>query len=106
MFVSLAWADPASERAPKPSPEPSPERARELVHMVRQECGSCHGMSLQGGLGPALTPQALQGRPAESLAVTIVYGREGTPMPPWHRFLNEAEARWVAEHLLAGFPEE
>jgi len=26
-------------------------------------------------------------------------------MPPWQRFLSEAEARWIVEQLLAGFPE-
>ena len=38
---------------------PDPERARELVHIVRQDCGSCHGLTLKGGLGPALTAEAL-----------------------------------------------
>jgi len=100
--AALAWADTPPEQAPAPSPE----RVRELVHMVRQECGSCHGMSLQGGLGPALTPEILRERPAESLVVTIIHGRDATPMPPWSRFLNEAEALWISERLLAGFPEE
>lgn len=83
----------------------SPERQRELVHLVRQDCGSCHGMTLQGGLGPALTPQALEGKPVESLVATIIGGRPGTPMPPWHRFLSEAEATWIVEKLMAGFPQ-
>ena len=29
--------------------EPSPARQKELIHMVRQDCGSCHGLTLQGG---------------------------------------------------------
>ena len=88
--------------------EPSPDRARELVRMVRQDCGSCHGMTLNGGLGPALTVDALKARdiPKESLVATIVGGRPGTPMPPWHRFLSEAEAQWIVEKLQSGFPEE
>lgn len=85
--------------------EPSPERQRDLVHMVRQECGSCHGMSLQGGLGPGLRPADLQEKPAEGLAATIYHGRPGTAMPPWQRFLSEAEAAWVTERLMSGFPE-
>ena len=36
---------------------PDDARQRELVHMVRQDCGSCHGMHLTGGMGPPL-PQA------------------------------------------------
>jgi cytochrome c55X len=85
--------------------EPSLARQKELVHLVRQDCGSCHGMTLQGGLGPALLPATLADKPAESLVATIVYGRPGTPMPPWHRFLAEDEARWIVAKLMTGFPE-
>ena len=59
----------ASERLPV---EPDPARARELVHIVRQDCGSCHGLSFKGGLGPALTAEALADKPAEGLVATIV----------------------------------
>lgn len=88
--------------------EPSSERARELVRMVRQDCGSCHGMTLNGGLGPALTAEALRIRdvPKAALVATIVGGRPGTPMPPWHQFVNEAEADWIVDRLLEGFPEK
>ena len=85
--------------------EPSVERQKELAHLVRQECGSCHGMSLQGGLGPALLPADLQDKAAEGLAATIFHGRPGTAMPPWQRFLTEAEAAWVVDRLLSGFSE-
>lgn len=83
-----------------------PERMRQLVHVVRQDCGACHGMQLKGGLGPALTPEALAGKPAAALAAVIVHGRPGTPMPPWRSMLTEADAQWIAEQLLAGFPQE
>lgn len=92
-LAGLAYAD-----------QPSAERQREIVHLVRQDCGSCHGMTFQGGLGTPLTPEALRGKPVESLVATIYSGRPGTPMPPWHRFLSEAEAGWVVEQLLLGFP--
>jgi cytochrome c55X len=85
---------------------PSSVRAQTLVRMVRQDCGSCHGMRLTGGLGPALTPQALREMPIDSVAATIYHGRPGTPMPPWKAMISESEARWMAEHLLAGFPTE
>ena len=84
--------------------EPSPMRQKELIHMVRQDCGSCHGLTLQGGLGPALLPQTLAGKPAEGLVATIVQGRPGTAMPPWHRFLAEDEAHWIFSRLIEGFP--
>jgi cytochrome c55X len=85
---------------------PSPARQDDLVRVVRQDCGSCHGMRLTGGLGPALTPEALAGKPVESLAATIVHGRPGTPMPGWRAMLSEADAQWIAEQLLRGFPDE
>jgi cytochrome c55X len=86
--------------------EPASQRERELVRLVRQDCGACHGMTLAGGLGPPLLPAALQGRPPEALVQTILHGRPGTPMPPWQRFLSDSEARWIVERLLLGFPTE
>ena len=99
VFPVFALAQPAS------SALPSTERQRELVHLVRQDCGSCHGMTLQGGLGPPLLPATLADKPAEGLVATIIGGRLGTPMPPWHRFLTEDEAKWIVAKLMAGFPE-
>ena len=84
--------------------EPTPARQKELVHLVRQDCGSCHGMTLQGGLGPALLPANLRDKPAEGLAATIYYGRPGTPMPPWQQYMSEAEAAWVVDKLMSEFP--
>lgn len=83
---------------------PDPERARELVHIVRQDCGSCHGLTLKGGLGPALTAEALAGKPAEGLVATIIGGRPGTPMPPFSTIVTEPEAQWIVDQLLRGFP--
>jgi cytochrome c55X len=86
--------------------DPTPERQQALVRIVRQDCGSCHGMRLTGGLGPALTREALADRPLESLVATTLHGRPGTPMPGWSSMLSEAEARWIARQLQAGFPDE
>lgn len=86
--------------------EPAAERMRELVRIVRQDCGSCHGLTLKGGLGPPLLPEALRDKPAESLRYTVLLGRPGTPMPPWKTFLTEAEADWIVKQLMAGFPQE
>ncbi len=92
--------------APAAAQVPDAQRRAELVRLVRQECGSCHGMRLAGGLGPALTRQALADKPAESLVVTILQGRPGTPMPPWRAMLGEADAQWIVAELLRGFPEQ
>jgi len=81
---------------------PQPARQRELLQLLQQDCGSCHGMRLTGGLGPALTPEALRTKPAASLVATIVSGRPGTAMPPWRRFLSEAEAEWLVARMVRG----
>ncbi|MBE7460394.1 MAG: cytochrome c [Zoogloeaceae bacterium] len=86
--------------------DPPSDRQRELVRMVRQDCGSCHGLTLKGGLGPPLLPETLRDKPAESLRYTVLLGRPGTPMPPWNAFMNEAEADWIVRQLMLGFPEE
>lgn len=84
---------------------PDAARQRELVRMVRQDCGSCHGMRLTGGLGPSLEAPRLAEWPLESLVATIHQGRPGTPMPGWAPMLSLADARWIAEQLQRGFPE-
>jgi cytochrome c55X len=84
------------------SADPGAARQRELVNLVRQDCGSCHGMTFRGGIGPPLTPDALRDKPAESLTLTILNGRLGTPMPPWRPFVTESEAVWIVERLQRG----
>lgn len=78
------------------------QRQIEIIHLLKHDCGSCHGMRLKGGLGPALKPEQLKNWSVEQLAVTIRYGRPGTPMPPWGPFLSEAEAIWLAQQLKQG----
>jgi cytochrome c55X len=105
----LAAAGSAQTEAGGTAPDPiSPPAARQqvLLRMVRQDCGSCHGLRLTGGLGPALTREALADKPLESMAVTIHAGRPGTPMPPWKPFMSAEEARWIAAQLARGLPAE
>jgi cytochrome c55X len=84
---------------------PDAGRRGELVSLVRQDCGSCHGLTLKGGLGPALLPQALKDKPATALKATIMQGRPGTAMPPWRDFLTDDEADWIVANLQKGFPD-
>ena len=77
----------------------TPERAKALEHMVIQDCGSCHGLTLKGGLGRALTAQALAPTEPEGLALIILDGVPGTAMPPWRPLLSEDEAMWIARYL-------
>jgi len=78
----------------------SPERRQELQYLLHQDCGSCHGMRLTGGLGPALTTEALAGKPRALLVATISEGRAGTPMPPWKHLLDEEEINWLVDYLM------
>ncbi|MFA6313159.1 MAG: cytochrome c [Sterolibacterium sp.] len=94
------------EASAQSAPEPTPARQRELIRLVRQDCGSCHGMTLKGGLGSPLVPNSLRDKPASSLAATVVHGRPGTAMPPWKTILAEGEAEWIVSQLLNGFPNE
>lgn len=81
---------------------PNTGRQTQLRHLLLQDCGSCHGMTLRGGLGPALTPEALAEKPAEYLYLTIREGHPGTPMPPWQGILADEEIRWLVEQLHNG----
>src|SRR5690606_33487379 len=78
------------------------ERRAEIVQMVRQDCGSCHGLTLTGGLGPSLLPEALADKDPEVLAYVIGDGRVGTPMRHWRARLSGTEARWAVERLGQG----
>ena len=80
----------------------SGERRAELENLLIQACGSCHGLQMKGGLGPALLPELLQGKNADYLSAVILHGKTGTAMPPWKALLSPLEARWIAERLLQG----
>jgi|SRR5688572_16964118 cytochrome c55X len=82
--------------------EPPPARQAQLADLVRQDCGSCHGLTLKGGLGPSLEPGALAEKDSEVLSYVILHGRRGTPMPPWREHLSESEAKWIVEQLKRG----
>ena len=86
--------------APAFADTPSGVRQTELRDLLHQDCGSCHGMRLTGGLGPALTAQALAGKPRELLFATISEGRADTPMPPWKALLNEDDIAWLVDYLM------
>lgn len=76
--------------------------AQALARLVQQDCGSCHGLSLKGGLGPDIRAASLGHHDRESLQAVILDGIPGTPMPPWRPLLSAAEAAWIADYLLKG----
>ena len=82
----------------------SPDRAAELEHLVLQDCGSCHGLTMKGGLGRPLTRDALAEADRDTLALIVLDGLPGTAMPPWRPLLTEAEALWIADYLKGETP--
>lgn len=95
IVATSPWSAPAAA-------DPGTGRQAEIVHLLRHDCGACHGIRLTGGLGPPLTPDALAGKPVAALRDTILHGRPGTPMPPWRNWLTPEEAAWLAAALKEG----
>ncbi|WP_197445833.1 MULTISPECIES: cytochrome c [unclassified Pseudomonas] len=83
---------------------PDAERQAQLEHLLVQDCGSCHGLLLTGGLGPAITRDALAGKPRANLIATVTYGRPGTAMPGWNDLLDEQDILWLVDLLIEGYP--
>ena len=77
-------------------------RQAELLYLLKHDCGSCHGMTRKGGLGPPLLPGNLRDRPPLLMENTVLDGRPGTPMPPWRGLLTEQEVRWLVEAMRRG----
>ncbi len=80
--------------------EPSEQRQQEIQNMLKHDCGSCHGLTLKGGLGPSLLAEALTNKTDAFLVQTIREGRKGTAMPPWKPFMTEQETLWLVQNLL------
>ena len=79
---------------------PPQERQETLRNMLRHDCGACHGLTLKGGLGPALLADDLAAKPDDYLVNTIQSGRKGTAMPPWKSFISEQETLWLVQKIL------
>lgn len=78
------------------------QRQLDITYTVKQDCGSCHGLTLAGGLGPDLRAERLQSKPDEYLATVIKQGIPDTPMPPWQRFFSDEEIQWIVTQLKQG----
>lgn len=77
-------------------------RRAELHNLVKQDCGSCHGMTLKGGLGSSLLPSDLDGVDEETIVQIVLDGVPGKPMPPWRGLLSNSDALWIAHALKMG----
>lgn len=79
-----------------------PDGVAELQNFVVQDCGSCHGLTFRGGLGPPLRPENLDHLPAAAIAAIIREGIPGTAMPPWKALLSDQEIGWISQQLKSG----
>ena len=59
------------------------DHAARLERLVVQDCGSCHGLTLKGGLGTPIHADRMQHYAREDLRDIILDGVPGTAMPPW-----------------------
>jgi cytochrome c55X len=91
-----------TEDALVPQSAISPERQVALDHLIKHDCGSCHGMTRKGGLGSPLIASELAQREDEALVAIILEGIAGTPMPPWKALLSEEEVLWIVGRLKEG----
>jgi len=105
----------------QPSPRPSDAQAVEAAGELRGSaaagrgvyeavCAGCHGPNGEGKTGPALAnPGFQQAVTPGFVALTVLRGREGTPMPAFSQNsasyprLTEAEAADVAAFVTSGF---
>lgn len=94
LYLALSSAAIAGDTVPVDGPA--------LARLVQQDCGSCHGLTLKGGLGPDIRPEALAHYEPETLASVILDGIPGTAMPPWRPLLTQAEVEWMVDYLLSG----
>ena len=95
-MAAIVWVSPAF------AADPVAVRQKELLYLLEQDCGSCHGLKRKGGLGPSLLPRDIADKPDEGLVDAILQGRPGTPMAPWEFEISEDEAFWLVRQLRKG----
>lgn len=99
VFLMLLFAP----SAPVAGEQPVQSRSlADLENLVVQDCGSCHGLTLNGGLGPPIRPHNLNHLPEEAIAAIIREGIPGTAMPPWKPLLAPADIEWISHRLKTG----
>lgn len=74
-------------------------RQQELIYLLHQDCGSCHGMRLSGGLGPSLLADDMRDKPDSYLRHVIGKGIPDTAMPPWEPILSPQEIDFLVTIL-------
>ncbi|HTN32783.1 MAG TPA: cytochrome c [Marinobacter sp.] len=81
---------------------PAPKPEAELKNLLLQDCGSCHGITLKGGLGPPLLPRNLEHLSVDAVTAIIREGIPGTAMPSWKLLLAPEDMQWIGRQLKEG----
>ena len=76
-------------------------RQQQLDTLLAHDCGSCHGLTRSGGLGPALHAQAMEKYSIAALVAVILEGIPDSAMPAWKELLSSEDARYLAEELIS-----
>ncbi|MBF0380827.1 MAG: cytochrome c [Magnetococcales bacterium] len=105
IFLLLIFALSFSNSTKSHAEELTSQRQAALIHMLKHDCGSCHGLTMKGGLGPPLTPDALAGKDMDILSDTVFYGLPERAMPPWEGMLSREEIVWLIKQLKKGIPQ-
>lgn len=98
LALALTFACPLPGLADE---HPDARRQAQLRHLLLQDCGSCHGLRLTGGLGPALTPGPAR-QAARIAGRHRAHGPSANPDAPWAGLLSEDDAGWLVDRLIEG----
>ena len=98
LALALTFACPLPGLADE---HPDARRQAQLRHLLLQDCGSCHGLRLTGGLGPALTPRPCAASRANRWSPPCSWAVR-KPRCPWAGLLSEDDAGWLVDRLIEG----
>jgi cytochrome c oxidase cbb3-type subunit III len=82
--------------------EPTAELAAAGLSVYQTNCGACHGMTLEGGIGPNLKDgQWLHGGSPHEVMQTISDGVPAKGMPAWGPILGPERVKQVTAYVLS-----
>jgi mono/diheme cytochrome c family protein len=64
-----------------------------------QNCASCHGQTLQGGIGPALKRRNWPYGQDRDLLIKIIHQGKGLSMPAFDGRLNNQQIEAIADYM-------
>ena len=96
-----SWEANPPVEAPPTVPTPTPGTlALSGAEIYSQLCSQCHGLSGEGGIGPALNSEAFkQGRTDQEIFDSINLGKASTPMIAWGKFLSVDQINQLVQYL-------